>query len=71
MEWKDFAFAIGGFLGGLLTSLFKAVFPAYIELSTENRDLRKECKDLREQLLGMEDALRDEQESDAQEDRRT
>lgn len=64
MDWKEAAYALGGFIGGLLASLFKAVLPAYIELSKENRELRAECRELSDKIRELEDTLRDEVEND-------
>lgn len=64
MEWKDAAFALGGFLAGLVASLLKAVMPPYAELVKENAVLRKENQDLIETNRGLEDALRDHEETE-------
>lgn len=62
MDWRELAFGLGGFVGGLVMSLLKAVFPAYLELAKENRELRAECEELRERLRETEDALDDMEE---------
>ena len=61
-QWKDITIGIGGFLGGLLASLLKAVMPAYTDLTKENRDLRTENGELREKIVGLEDTIRDNEE---------
>lgn len=60
-------------LGGLLAGWFGKVFPSYMDLTKENADLRaelkayraealKEADALREEVAGLEDALRDSEE---------
>lgn len=61
-QWKDITIGIGGFLGGLLASLLKAVMPTYTDLTKENRDLRTENGELREKIAGLEDTIRDNEE---------
>lgn len=57
MDWEKVAYALVGFLGGLLASLLKAFYPPYSDLFNQNIQLRSRVAELEEDLR---DTLDDE-----------